>query len=76
MRAALAELYDNHAVKTMRMDSGGTLNGVMLSAGLVSEISLLVHPLLVVGSPDVKSFLITHQRGGGLLWTRYRAIPG
>jgi 2,5-diamino-6-(ribosylamino)-4(3H)-pyrimidinone 5'-phosphate reductase len=86
MRAALAELYKNHAVKTIRMDSGGTLNGIMLSAGLVSEISLLIHPQLVA-NPEIKSFLITHQpcgarlelmkvekRGDALVWLRYRVL--
>jgi 2,5-diamino-6-(ribosylamino)-4(3H)-pyrimidinone 5'-phosphate reductase len=84
MRAALEELYKSHGVKTLRMDSGGTLNGIMLLAGLVSEISLLIHPQLV-GSADVKSFLITHQpcgvrlelagvekRGEALVWLRYK----
>ena len=83
MRLALAELCRIHGVKTVRMDSGGTLNGVMLSAGLVNEISLLIHPHLVGGSTH-KSFFITtvsaginlrldqvEKRGDGLVWLRY-----
>ena len=84
LMAALAVLYQDYGVKTLRMDSGGTLNGIMFSAGLVSEISLLIHPQLA-GSADVKSFLITLQpctvrlelmgiekRGDGLVWLRYK----
>lgn len=49
LRAALAELRTRHGVATVRVDSGGTLNGVLLRAGLVDEVSLLVHPSLVGG---------------------------
>ena len=49
LRAALEELRDRHGVKTVCVDSGGTLNGVLLRAGLVDEVSLLVHPSLIGG---------------------------
>jgi len=49
LRAALEELRDRHGVNTVRVDSGGTLNGVLLRAGLVDEVSLLVHPSLIGG---------------------------
>lgn len=50
---ALAELYDRYGVRLVRVDSGGTLNGLLLEAGLVDELSLLVHPCLVGGpSPN------------------------
>ncbi len=49
MRAALDELAARHGVSVVRVDSGGTLNGVLLRAGLVHEVSLLVHPRLVGG---------------------------
>ena len=35
----------------VRVDSGGALNGALLRAGLVDEISLLVHPVLVGDAP-------------------------
>ena len=35
----------------MRVDSGGALNGALLRAGLVDELSLLVHPVLVGDAP-------------------------
>jgi 2,5-diamino-6-(ribosylamino)-4(3H)-pyrimidinone 5'-phosphate reductase len=43
--AALAELARRGA-RTVRVDSGGALIGALLAAGLVAEVSLLVHPLL------------------------------
>jgi 2,5-diamino-6-(ribosylamino)-4(3H)-pyrimidinone 5'-phosphate reductase len=38
-----------HGVQRVRVDSGGTLNGALLRAGLVDEISLLVAPYAVGG---------------------------
>lgn len=49
-RKALEELAGQFGVTTVRVDSGGTLNGVLLRAGLVSEISLLIHPAFVGGT--------------------------
>jgi 2,5-diamino-6-(ribosylamino)-4(3H)-pyrimidinone 5'-phosphate reductase len=47
LAAALAELRRLHAVQRLRVDSGGHLVGALMAAGLVDEISLLVHPALV-----------------------------
>lgn len=44
---ALALLADDYAVKTILTDTGSTLGGVLLNQGLVKEISLLVHPVIV-----------------------------
>jgi|SRR5688572_11762410 len=52
MRAALEELNARYGVRLVHLDSGGTLNGVMLRAGLVNEVHLLVHPCLVGGQPS------------------------
>lgn len=50
---ALEWLGVEYGVKTLRLESGGTLNGVLLRAGLVDEVALLVHPALVGGcSPN------------------------
>ena len=35
--------------RNVRVDSGGALNGALLRAGLVDEVSLLVHPRIVGG---------------------------
>ena len=49
MREALEILNTKFGIKTVLLDSGGILNGVLLRAGLVNELSLLVHPILVGG---------------------------
>ncbi len=56
MRAALMALNERYGVRTVRMDSGGTLNGVMLRAELVDEVSVLVHPCLVGGTRSTSLF--------------------
>ncbi len=48
-KQAFEELNRRFGVKVIRVDSGGTLNGVLLRAGLVDELHLLVHPCLVGG---------------------------
>jgi len=47
LQAALEELNTRFGVKVVRVDSGGILNGLLLQAGLVDEISLLLHPAIV-----------------------------
>ncbi|UCC11764.1 MAG: RibD family protein [candidate division WOR-3 bacterium] len=47
---ALRMISAQYNVKTIRVDSGGTLNGVLLRAGLVDEVSILICPSLVGGS--------------------------
>jgi 2,5-diamino-6-(ribosylamino)-4(3H)-pyrimidinone 5'-phosphate reductase len=50
LRAALEILYARYGARTVLVDSGGTLNGALFRAGLVDEVSLLVHPALVGGT--------------------------
>ncbi len=87
LRAALSELASKYGVRTVRVDSGGTLNGALLRAGLVDEVSVLVHPQLI-GGRSPSSFLIADDLGSGeeavgaelmaverlddLVWLRYR----
>jgi 2,5-diamino-6-(ribosylamino)-4(3H)-pyrimidinone 5'-phosphate reductase len=87
LQAALEALYCRHGVRTVRVDSGGTLNGVLLREGLVDEISLLIDPSLVGGksprsffvAPDLNSsedlidLRLTHveQLRDGIIWARY-----
>jgi len=62
----------------VRVDSGGALNGALLRAGLVDEISLLVHPVLVGdaprwhGSPAPGPLNLAPLEGGASDWLRYR----
>ncbi|GGV28919.1 hypothetical protein GCM10010182_59880 [Actinomadura cremea] len=80
-RVDLAATLDLLEGDVIRVDSGGGLNGALLRAGLVHEVSLLVHPCIVGGDParwhgsapalplepaDVERF------DGGLVWLRYR----
>jgi 2,5-diamino-6-(ribosylamino)-4(3H)-pyrimidinone 5'-phosphate reductase len=53
LEAALEELNTKFGVKSVRVDSGGLLNGALIRAGLVDEVHLLIHPQLVGGvSPN------------------------
>jgi 2,5-diamino-6-(ribosylamino)-4(3H)-pyrimidinone 5'-phosphate reductase len=90
LRAALEELNARYGVKVVRVDSGGTLNGVLLRAGLVDEVSLLVSPALVGGAtprsffraPDLTSpdgvipLRLTHleKLHGDIVWLRYEVV--
>jgi 2,5-diamino-6-(ribosylamino)-4(3H)-pyrimidinone 5'-phosphate reductase len=44
IRSVLEYLNRNYGVRTIRADCGGTLNSVLLQAGVVSELSVLIHP--------------------------------
>lgn len=46
---ALATLRNEFGVKTLRVDSGGILNGVLLRSGLVDEIAIILNPCLTGG---------------------------
>jgi 2,5-diamino-6-(ribosylamino)-4(3H)-pyrimidinone 5'-phosphate reductase len=88
LRQALETLYAEYGIHTLRVDSGGALNGALLRAGLVDEVSLLIAPTLVGGespqsmfvAPDVTSpeqaipLHLAHfeQVGEGRLWLRYQ----
>ena len=86
LRSALETLRSDFRVRTVRVDSGGVLNGLLLRQGLVSEVSLLVHPELVGGTmprtfysgpalPEgrfVFRLFGMQKVKGGLVWLRYR----
>ncbi|MBI2868241.1 MAG: RibD family protein [Chloroflexi bacterium] len=87
---ALERLNADYGVKRVRVDSGGTLNGVLLRAGLVNEVSVLVHPCLVGGvtpqslfrAPDLTSaagvinLKLTNleKLKDGIVWLRYEVV--
>jgi 2,5-diamino-6-(ribosylamino)-4(3H)-pyrimidinone 5'-phosphate reductase len=48
---ALRALAARHSVTAVRVDAGGTLNGALVRAGLVDEISVVVAPYVVGTSP-------------------------
>jgi 2,5-diamino-6-(ribosylamino)-4(3H)-pyrimidinone 5'-phosphate reductase len=90
VRQALVELKARYGINRLRIDSGGTLNGVLLRAGLVDEISLLVNPALVGGTspgsiytaPDLTSdegiiqLRLTHleRLRDHAVWLRYEVV--
>ena len=78
LRAALQSLD----ARVIRVDSGGALNGALLSKGLVGEVSLLVHPVLVGAGPrwhgDVPAALELRSAEAlddGVVWLRYGVTP-
>jgi 2,5-diamino-6-(ribosylamino)-4(3H)-pyrimidinone 5'-phosphate reductase len=50
LRAALTRLRSQYRVESIRVDSGGVLNGALLRAGLVDEIVVLINPCLTGGN--------------------------
>jgi 2,5-diamino-6-(ribosylamino)-4(3H)-pyrimidinone 5'-phosphate reductase len=50
LRVALANLRDEFSVNTVRVDSGGVLNGVLLRAGLVDGLKIILNPCLTGGT--------------------------
>lgn len=89
-RKALEIMYTEYGVRSLRLDCGGTLNGIMLKAGLVNEVSIMVHPYLVGGftpqfvfraedirsAEDVISLKLTkvEQLKNGIVWLCYNAV--
>jgi 2,5-diamino-6-(ribosylamino)-4(3H)-pyrimidinone 5'-phosphate reductase len=88
LRKALEMLNNKYGVKKVRVDSGGTLNGVLLREDLVNEVSVIVLPVLVGGissrsffrGPDLNSednvikltLTSTEKLKGGVIWLRYK----
>ncbi|MEV0383762.1 dihydrofolate reductase family protein [Nonomuraea sp. NPDC050643] len=78
---ALRTLGRDDGVGVVRVDSGGALIGALLGAGLVDEISLLVHPCLAGeratrhwygAAPAAGLALVAAQSlPGELVWLRY-----
>ena len=87
LRSALEELNTGYGVQILRVDSGGRLNGALLRAGLVNEVSLIFNPCLVGGTtpssvfvaPDLTSneniipVKLVHMEllDGGAVWLKY-----
>jgi riboflavin biosynthesis pyrimidine reductase len=86
---ALEKIRSRFGVKTLMLEGGGRINGGMLAAGLIDEVSVLVAPAVDgrVGTPAlfdlsgdraVSSRLVlehVEQRGGDVLWMRYHVEP-
>lgn len=86
---ALEKIASHFNVKTLMLEGGGKINGGMLRAGLIDEVSVLVSPVADgrVGTPalfDVEGDHVTparltldevEQRADGVLWLRYKVEP-
>jgi 2,5-diamino-6-(ribosylamino)-4(3H)-pyrimidinone 5'-phosphate reductase len=81
LAAAIESLTDrvDASPTVIRVDSGGTLTGALLDGGLVDEVSLLLHPLLVGASRTPWYGTAAHparltptatDRVGELVWAR------
>jgi 2,5-diamino-6-(ribosylamino)-4(3H)-pyrimidinone 5'-phosphate reductase len=55
LRSALEKIAAQYGVRTLLLEGGGRINGAMLSAGLVDEVSLLIAPVVDgrMGTPAV-----------------------
>lgn len=81
--AAALRLLGERGARVVRVDSGGGLVGALLDAGLVDEVSLLVHPCLsdrtgrpwCGGSSAAPTLeLVEAQPVEQLVWLRYRVV--
>ena len=86
LRAALEMLARDHGARTVRVESGGELNAALLRAGLVHEVSLVIHPCLARSQPPLGVYgpgtgpgepaiplrlEETRALEGGAVWVRY-----
>jgi len=83
---ALRKIGERFPVRTLMLEGGGGINGSMLRAGLVDEVSVILAPVVDgrVGTPalfDVDAGVDkpwrleingVDRRGDGMLWLRYR----
>jgi 2,5-diamino-6-(ribosylamino)-4(3H)-pyrimidinone 5'-phosphate reductase len=60
LAAALTALYDRFGIRTIRMDSGGILAGLLLRQGLVDAVSVLISPQLT-GGCSLKSIFVAED---------------
>jgi len=90
LRAALERLADEHGVRRVHVDSGGSLHSLLLRQGLVDEVSVMIEPVLVGGcsprwwyrGPDLAGpegavrLALTDVRrvGDGVVWLRYDVV--
>ena len=89
LSVALKKLADLFSIRTLLLEGGGGINGSMLGAGLVDEVSLLVAPIAdgAVGvattfdvPEGVRASRLTlkavERRPGNIVWLRYSVGRG
>jgi 2,5-diamino-6-(ribosylamino)-4(3H)-pyrimidinone 5'-phosphate reductase len=86
LAVALEKLGARVGIRTMMLEGGGHINGGMLAAGLIDELSVLVSPVADgrLGTPTLFDVEADHviprrllleaveRRGDNFLWLRYR----
>jgi riboflavin biosynthesis pyrimidine reductase len=90
LRAVLRKLRARFGIRRLLLEGGGKINGSLLAAGLVDELSLLVAPVAdgTVGTPTLFDagegldparrlrLLAVERRPGDLVWLRYAVRRG
>lgn len=86
---ALEKIGSGFGVRTLMLEGGGKINGGMLRAGLVDEVSVLLAPVVDgrMGTPALFDFTeddaprhrlaldAVERRADDVLWLRYRVEP-
>ena len=86
LAAALAKIGERFGVRTLLLEGGGRINGGMLAAGLVDEVSLLIAPVVDgrIGTPALfdgeadrfapvrLALESVERRADDVLWLLYR----
>ena len=89
-RGVLRRLRSGFGIKRLLLEGGGHINGAMLKAGLIDELSLLVAPVAdgANGIPTLfdsgikarsaarLKLLSCKSAAGGVVWLRYRVLKG
>lgn len=82
LEGALSSLYEKRSIETVRVDAGPGLNGALLAAGLLDEVSVLLAPYLVgdgrsildgLTDPATHRLVLTaaESQPDGYVWLRY-----
>ncbi|MGZ4856982.1 MAG: dihydrofolate reductase family protein [Methanobacteriaceae archaeon] len=74
LETALDELNQQFDVKSVWVDSGGTLNGILLKQGLVDEVHVLLHPVLAVGSSSSSIYQTQDLNSEGVIKLKLQKI--
>jgi 2,5-diamino-6-(ribosylamino)-4(3H)-pyrimidinone 5'-phosphate reductase len=89
LAVALEKLGTRFGIRTLMLEGGGRINGGMLAAGLIDELSVVVSPVADgrIGTPALFDVDADHvmprrltlaeveRRADNLLWLRYRVEP-
>ena len=90
LRLGLEKIHARFGVRTLMLEGGGKINGALLRAGLIDEVSVLVAPVVDgregtpalfdinarEGQPQRLALDTVERRGDDMLWLRYRVEGG